>query len=405
MKQLQISKDLLTPINIVTQKIGMLGQTGSGKSYGAMKVAELMLDAGAQIIALDPVGIWYGLRISSDGKGKGYAIPVFGGEYGDLPLHPDSGVLIADLIVSKSINAVLDVSYMNKSERKRFTADFAEHFFQLKKRHKSAVHLFIEESHKFIPQNAEKGDERMVGALDDIIRIGRNKGIGITLISQRPQSIRKDCLNQTEALFAFKMNGHHERKAIKEWIVENSVSDSYLDVLPTLNPGECILWSPQWLKRFGKIKFGKRTTFDTSYTPEVGEKAPKTRELAPIEIDQIKKSMEHVIEEKTKNDPEALKRKIRDLETQLKKHHNNDNNSKEILQLRKSADQSLMQKDEEIKKLRDITDKTIEYLDILFPLIEQLEKISKTHYQKVAYNIKQYQKNRQKFIKTMIGGP
>ncbi len=52
----------------VTQKYGFIGRSGSGKSYAAMRLAELFLSAGAQIIALDWVGIWWSLRLAATGK-------------------------------------------------------------------------------------------------------------------------------------------------------------------------------------------------------------------------------------------------------------------------------------------------------------------------------------------------
>ena len=40
MKEISISKDLKLPTNTVTQKLAFLGTTGSGKTYGASKLAE-----------------------------------------------------------------------------------------------------------------------------------------------------------------------------------------------------------------------------------------------------------------------------------------------------------------------------------------------------------------------------
>ena len=34
-----------------------------------------------------------------------------------------------------------------------------------------------------------RGQERMLGAMEDIIKLGRNYGIGVSLLSQRPQSV------------------------------------------------------------------------------------------------------------------------------------------------------------------------------------------------------------------------
>src|SRR5574337_1753997 len=58
-KKLAISDDLQLPIDSINgspgaiwQKYAFLGRTGSGKTYAAKKLAELMLEAGAQVIVL-----------------------------------------------------------------------------------------------------------------------------------------------------------------------------------------------------------------------------------------------------------------------------------------------------------------------------------------------------------------
>jgi DNA helicase HerA-like ATPase len=47
----------------------------------------------------------------------------------------------------------------------------------------------------------------MVGIYEEIIRLGRNYGIGVSMITQRPQSVNKEVLNQTECLFVGQVNG------------------------------------------------------------------------------------------------------------------------------------------------------------------------------------------------------
>ena len=47
-RSLHLAKDMTLPLDAVTGKLAWLGRTGSGKTYGAMKRAELMLEAGAQ---------------------------------------------------------------------------------------------------------------------------------------------------------------------------------------------------------------------------------------------------------------------------------------------------------------------------------------------------------------------
>ncbi len=122
--QLHISNSLALPLDAVTQKIAVLGMTGSGKSYCMTKLAELFLDARAQVVILDPKGEAWGLRLKADGKTPAYSIPVFGGDHGDIPLQPDMGASIADLLVDGDYSAVLDVSEFVSSELARFGYDF-----------------------------------------------------------------------------------------------------------------------------------------------------------------------------------------------------------------------------------------------------------------------------------------
>lgn len=147
-KGLAIAHDLSLPLETVTEKLAFLGRTGSGKTYASMKLAELMLAAGAQVIAMDPVGCWHGLRIGGD-----FAVYIFGGNRGDFPLEPTGGALIADLIVDRGISAVLDISQFIRSEQVRFASDFASRFFDKRKAVPAACHLFVEEAQEMIPQN------------------------------------------------------------------------------------------------------------------------------------------------------------------------------------------------------------------------------------------------------------
>lgn len=59
MKSLHVSSSLKLPLDFVTGTNTILAQKGAGKSYTSSVVAEEMLDARQQIIALDPTGAWW----------------------------------------------------------------------------------------------------------------------------------------------------------------------------------------------------------------------------------------------------------------------------------------------------------------------------------------------------------
>lgn len=316
--RLPLSDELSLPLDAVTQTFAFLAKRGAGKTYGASKLAETMLEAQAQVVVLDPVGNWYGLRLAADGKRKGYPIPVFGGLRGDLPLDPASGALVADLIVDRSICAVLDVSMMRKGERKRFATDFGEQLFHRKKQKPGPLHLFVEEAQVFVPQRTQPDEARMLGAFEDLVKLGRNFGIGVTIVSQRPQAVNKEALSQTEVLIVLQTNGALERKAIRDWIVDQGLNVGELvDTLPGLKQGQAWVWSPTWLRLTKQIRIAEKKTFNASQTPEVGRSSNAPRELAPVDIEQIREAMASVLQQAERNDPAALHRRISQLEAEL----------------------------------------------------------------------------------------
>jgi hypothetical protein len=320
--KLRISDSLSLPLDATTQAIAWLGRRGSGKSYGATKLAELLFDQGAQFVAIDPVGIWYGLRLDKDGKSKGIDIPIFGGLHGDIPLEAGGGALIADVIVGRNISAVLDVSqFEHDSDKAKFAAAFADRFFFLKKSSPSAVHVFVEEAQEFIPQNIQKGEEKMLHAWQRMIRLGRNYGIGVSMISQRPQDVNKKALNQSECIFCFQLTGPQERKAVEGWISEHGLEEDLQQVLPRLQQGHAHVWSPVWLDFNSEVHIAEKRTFAAGSTPKVGAKPVKIVSLEPMELEQLSKEMAATIERQKENDPMALKKKIAQLQRELQQKH------------------------------------------------------------------------------------
>lgn len=319
MKNLLISPDLdALPMAAVTQKFAALGISGSGKTYGVGKFVETLLDAGAQVVIVDTVGNWgQGLRLAADGKKPGIAIPILGGEHGDVPLDVTHGKLAAATVVETLSSLVLDVSDFAKAELARFVPDFATELLVLKKRNKSPLMIVWEECQDVVPQGVRGDVARMVGAVEKLVKKGRNYGVGTVLISQRAAAVNKDVLNQVETLFAFRQNSKHDRAAVSDWVVSQSIDVKGLaEGLPTLKTGECFCWSPSWLGVLKKIKFGKKRTFDASKTPDMSDYV-KPGDLAPVDLAKFTATMQEAIERAAKDDPKALRARIAELEQQL----------------------------------------------------------------------------------------
>jgi len=212
---------------------------------------------------------------------------------------------------------ILDVSqFESDADKARFAHAFADRFFFRKKAAPSAVHVFIEEAQEFVPQNPQREEARMLHAFTRMEKLGRNFGIGVSLISQRPQEVNKKALNQSELLFAFQMTGPQERKTIEGWIAEKGIDEDIAGELPKLERGEPHVWSPAWLKISKVVSIAAKWTFDASSTPTVGKKAD-ARPLAPIDLEAFRKDMAATIEKAKAEDPRELQRQVRDLQKKL----------------------------------------------------------------------------------------
>lgn len=323
-QELRISPAFALPLDAATRRMAIVAMSGAGKSNLAVSLAEEMFDAGIPWVAIDPKGDWYGVRSDDKGKGAGLPVPVFGGLHGDVPLEPTAGRLMAELVVEHRLTCVLDVSeFLTRSDQFRFLTDFAE---TLLKKNRHPLHLFLEEADDYLPQSAGGGGSgRRVGNLADclgawqrLVKRGRFRGIGSTLITQRSAAINKDVLNMAECLFALRVTAPHDRKAVQGWVEINGLSKDIVDSLPTLADGEAWIWSPSWLKVAERVQMRRRRTFDSGKTPEMG-KSIEPAKLASIDLNKIEKDITATRERAKEDDPTELRKRIRELEAKIAK--------------------------------------------------------------------------------------
>src|SRR5581483_8063656 len=310
------------PDESVTQTFGVLAKRGVGKTYTASVLAEELVGAGHQVVVLDPLDAWWGLRSSADGNAPGLPVYVFGDEHGDLPLDAATGALIADVVVERAASVVLSLRHLSKAAQRRFVADFAERLYHRKgeAQYRTPLHLVIDEADAFAPQRVMADTARMLGAIDDCVRRGRSSGIRVTLITQRAASLNKDVLTQCEVLVALRTIAPQDRKAIDEWIAAHDSEgrrEEFMASLASLGVGEAWVWSPGWLDVFERIRVRARRTFDSSSTPKAGAKAQPPQARAVVDLDALRERMASVVAQAEANDPKKLRAKIMQLEREL----------------------------------------------------------------------------------------
>jgi len=318
---LHLAKGVTLPTEAVVQTFGILAKRGVGKTYTAAVMAEQMLKIGLHTVIVDPIGVWWGIRASSDGKHEGLPIVIFGGDHADVPLESTSGEMIADLIVGERISAVLDLSRFNNAEQVRFMTAFAERLYY---KNRAPLHLFLDEADGFAPQRPMRGEERMLGAMEKIVRRGRARGLGVTLVTQRSAVINKNVLSQVEMLIALRTIAPQDRDAIEVWTDAHGTPEQkkeMMNSLSSLEIGEAWLWCPAWLDIFKRVRINRRETFDSSATPKVGVRVREPKRLAKVDLERIKGKMESTIEKAKQEDPRELRRKVAELTRELQMRH------------------------------------------------------------------------------------
>ncbi len=357
MTKLRLADDLSLPLDVVTQTIAILAKRRAGKSYTMRRLAEQLFKAHQQIVIVDPKGDQWGIRSASDGKGPGLPVTILGGEHGDVPLEPTSGEIVAKLVVEERVSLVLDLSPFRKSEVAKFMTDFLENLYRLKARecYRTPMMLVVDEADAIAPQKPQHGEERMLGAAEDIVRRGGQRGIGCVLVTQRSAVLNKNVLTQAQMLVALRTIAPQDLAAMKAWIdVHGTVEEcqTLMASLPSLPIGDAWFWSPGWPTTdgiFKRVHVLPIETFDSGATPKPGVRTIAPKQVADVDLDALKRQMAATIEKAKADDPRELRRQIAQLQ--------------HFLQLAKQSTPA--QADPIIKEVPVLPDKDVKFLAAL----------------------------------------
>lgn len=258
----------------VTDTCAILARKGMGKTYLAMVIAEEFLVSTYAIpfAVIDPTGCWSGLASTVEGRPAEHVVVIFGGEHGHYDLGAASGKVMARLLMRLKIPCVFDLSIFRAEDQHRFVADFAGELYLL---NRGAIHVFVDEADIFAPQKLDKTSKhgkRCLVALDNLTRRGRFRGVGGTLISQRPAVVNKDLLSQVGTMFFLQMIAPQDLSAVASWLHDNirgDVKQACLAELPTFGRGYAYYLKGGDDSTFRRFKVRAKRTFDSSFTPKM----------------------------------------------------------------------------------------------------------------------------------------
>lgn len=309
--------------SLLEDRLAIVGTSGSGKTYTAGVLLEKILHGKNRVIIIDPLGVWYGLRMMADGKTPSrFDVVIFGGRHGDLPLTENSGQVIGEAVATGSQSCIIDLSGIGtKAAERRFMLAFLTALYR--NTESSPVQLVFDEADMWAPQVLldKDGDAaRLLGMMETVVRRGRVKGFVPWLITQRPAVLSKNVLSQIDGIIAMKLTSSQDRDAIGLWVEGQADKAQWRELyasLATMQRGEGIVWVPG-RSIMKTTTFPAKVTFDSSRTPKRGE-AVAAVALKPIDIGTLKGKLATVENEAKANDPKALRAEIARLKAESQK--------------------------------------------------------------------------------------
>lgn len=339
------------PINAATKTFAVLGKRGAGKSYTGAVMAEEFYKARIPFVVFDPIDVWWGLRLNRNGKDAGLPIVVFGVKHADIPLDREMGRQIAKAVVTENVSCVISTYGMPKVAERHLIAEFSEEIMNI---NNTPRHIFVEEAHEYVPQRVWGAMGKTFNNVSRLVMMGRNVGLGVTLLNQRAATVNKDVLTQLDTLICMRSVGPQDRRALQDWVEARAAEgdfNKFIQSLPSLPNGEAWIWSPEFLGGvFKRVKIRRRETFHPDR-----EKLGEEWQMPYLDQTDIQSFIEKFKKRKVLDVPpkavKALRKQYGDFvapePTPPPEHP-------ELIKLRNEYESKLLQKDVDIRNLQSV---------------------------------------------------
>lgn len=311
------------PDTLLADCVLNMGKRGSGKSSTFRLAMERALTKRVRCGWVDGMGIGWGIAVSADGKTPGYpGVVVFGGEHGHIPITEGAGQALGTALAKASFSWVLDLKGLkSKASRVRFMAGFIDAIYE---HCEEPLLLFMDEVDLWAPQMIidKKGPvAELLGAMNELVRRGRIKGLSVWMATQRPAEVSKSIISQADALFTFKLMAPQDLEAAMSWMkghIGKAAAAEWASHIPTLKKGEAIVYSTEPEVSVAQVQFPMIATLDTFSPPKKGKAGPSDKAMAKVDLDAIRTQLGAIEQDLSANDPAALKKTIADLQKQLR---------------------------------------------------------------------------------------
>jgi len=239
-----IADDFAFPLEFIYQVSFITGMRGSGKSWTAAVLMEEFERLGLQFVCFDPL----------DAHGHLSQLP---GIQRISPKNNESincAKLVSQLKDSNSC-LIVDLSNLTLESQQDLVAEYCEALIQAKMG-KGLLTIF-EECQDFVPLQKRNS---ATAPIIRLCKLGRALGYGVCMVTQRPAAITKEALSQASTYVVHNVMQTRDLIAIKDQIsygTDKERIDRLVEGIAFAQSGECIIYSPEFLKDEGFLWIGK----------------------------------------------------------------------------------------------------------------------------------------------------
>jgi len=214
----------LDPMNLVDSRIGIFGDSNSGKSWLSGLLTEELFRLGYQVCVIDPEGDYSALASSTHSLHLGAS---------QTPL-PSIADLI-NLVEWHAVSIVIDLSSRAPEKRMAYTLEFIRALRGLRARRGRPHWILIDEAQYFCPPEG--------GELTNLLLESLQEGLSVGLVSYRPSQLSPLLMEKLDDCLLTRLSGQEEIKALDPYLAQFKDNQDLTGQLAALPVGQAFLCS------------------------------------------------------------------------------------------------------------------------------------------------------------------
>jgi len=232
------------PLKFLYQVIFIGGKRGSGKSWTAGVMMEELNRLGLQFVCFDAL------------NAHGHLSELDGIE----TIQPSRNESInMQKLINKlkkgNSSLVINLSQIPLDTQHKLVSEYCENMLETDFSGNGVMTIF-EECQDFVPQ---LGRPPSFNSIVRLCKLGRAKGYGVTLISQRPAAVSKEALSQASIYMIHNVINTKDLEAVREQLSFGTDKNQIRKITDGINyasPGEMVCYAPEFFKDKGFIVVG-----------------------------------------------------------------------------------------------------------------------------------------------------